>query len=421
MDALTRKLARRALLRATAGSFAGMLLARLLAVGDAFGAAPKAAKRQKSIVLLWMNGGPSHVDTWDPKPGTPQGGPTKAIKTAVPDLSISEHMPQLAQQAKKLCVVRSGASKEGNHQRARYLMHTGYAPNPTVQHPSLGGWASTLLDDASTGLPAFVSIGGPSAGAGFLGVQNGPFIVQKAGDLPQNVSSGADATRFENRRQILERMESRFAGETGDAKVDGRRALYAKAIRMMQSPGIKAFDPSDEPEALKKDYGATDFGRGCLVARRLVEAGARFVEVTLDGWDTHADNFGRTKKLMETLDPAMSTLLRDLEARKLLDSTLVVWLGDFGRTPKINANDGRDHHTSAWSAVLAGGGARGGVVYGATDPVGEKVVGNPVSVPNLLATIVQLVGIDPGETRTSPAGRPIAVTDDGAPIQELIR
>src|SRR5262249_30584769 len=160
------------------------------------------------------------------KPGTKEGGPGKSIATAVPELSISEHLPQLAAQAKKLCVVRSGTSKEGNHQRAQYLLHTGYAPNPTVQHPSLGGWASMLLGDSSTGLPAFVSIGGPSAGAGFLGVQNGPFIVQKGGDLPQNVASDSDASRFENRRQILERMESRFGGETGDGKVDGRRALY---------------------------------------------------------------------------------------------------------------------------------------------------------------------------------------------------
>src|SRR5262245_39459437 len=169
MDALTRKIARRGLLRATAGTFAGILLARLLEADDAFGAAPAPAqaKKQKSIVLLWMNGGPSHIDTWDPKPGTPQGGPNKAIKTAVADLSISEHLPQLAQQAKKLCVVRGGTSKEGNHQRAQYLMHTGYAPNPTVQHPSLGGWASMLLGDPTTGLPTFVSIGGPSAGAGF--------------------------------------------------------------------------------------------------------------------------------------------------------------------------------------------------------------------------------------------------------------
>jgi uncharacterized protein (DUF1501 family) len=183
-------------------------------------------------------------------------------------------------------------------------------------------------------------------------------------------------------------MESRFGAETGDVKVEGRRALYAKAIRMMQSPRIKAFDVSDEPESAKKSYGEADFGRGCLVARRLVEAGVRFVEVTLDGWDTHKDSFGRTKKLMEMLDPAMSTLLSDLEARKLLESTLVVYMGDFGRTPRINANDGRDHHPAAWSCVLAGGGARGGIVHGATDAAGDKVAAKPVTVPDLLATIV---------------------------------
>jgi hypothetical protein len=418
MDSFQEKFARRALLHATAGTFTGVLLARLLAPRNALAVSP--VKRQKSIVLLWMNGGPSHIDTWDPKPGTPQGGPTKAIKTAVPELSISEHLPELALQARKLCVVRGGTSKEGNHQRAQYLLHTGYAPNPTVQHPSVGAWVSMMTGDASTGLPPFVSIGGPSAGAGFLGVQHGPFIVQKAGDLPQNVASEADATRFESRRHILERMESRFGSETGDGKVDGRRALYGTAIRLMQSPRVRAFDISEEPENVKKAYGATEFGRACLVARRLVEAGVRFVEVTLDGWDTHKDNFARTKKLMETLDPAMSSLLRDLEARRLLDSTLVVWMGDFGRTPRINANDGRDHHPGAWSAVLAGGGVRAGLVHGATDAAGDKVVAKPVTVPNLLATIVQLVGIDPGETRTSSAGRPIAVTDDGAPIKELI-
>jgi uncharacterized protein (DUF1501 family) len=397
-----------------------MLLARVLASDEARAALPAQSKRPKSIIVLWMNGGPSHLDTWDPKPGTPQAGPAKAIKTATAELMISEHLPQLAQQAKKLCVVRSGTSKEGNHQRAQYLLHTGYAPNPTVQHPSLGGWTSALLGDAGTGLPTFVSIGGPSAGAGFLGVQNGPFIVQKAGELPQNVAAFADPARFENRRQILERMETRFGAETGDGKVDGRRGLYAKAIRLMQSPRIKTFDVSDEPDSVKNDYGATDFGRGCLVARRLVESGVRFVEVTLDGWDTHRDNSARTKKLMETVDPAFSSLLRDLDARKLLDSTLIVWMGDFGRTPRINANEGRDHHPGAWSCVLAGGGVRSGIVYGATDGAGDKVVTKPVRVPDLLATIVALVGIDPGETRTTPAGRPIAVTEDGTPITELM-
>jgi hypothetical protein len=412
------RLNRRALLRATCGGFTGLLLSRFLASTPARAASPKGKPR--SIIVLWMNGGPSHIDTWDPKPGTSAGGPHKAIATTVPDLSISEHMPLLAAQARKLCVIRSGTSKEGNHGRATYLLHTGYAPNPTVLHPSLGGWTSLLLGDANSGLPSFVSIAGPSAGAGFLGVQHGPFVVQKAGELPQNVSAGSDAWRFERRRQMLDRMESSFGAETGDTKVEARRALYAKAVRMMRAPQIRAFDVSEEPENLQNEYGATDFGRGCLVARRLVESGVRFVEVTLDGWDTHKDNFTRTKKLMNTLDPAMSALLRDLEARKILDSTLVVWMGDFGRTPRINANDGRDHHPQAWSAVLAGGGARGGVVHGATDAEGDKVVSKPVSVPDLLATVASLVGVDPGETRVSPAGRPIGVTDNGSPIREVM-
>ena len=398
----------------------GMLLARYLEGDLAFAQGPAVAK---SVIVLWMNGGPSHIDTFDPKPGTPVGGPHKAIKTATPGLEISEHMPQLAAQSSKLAVVRGMTSKEGNHARANFLLHTGYPPNPTVAHPSLGGWLSQSRPDAASGLPAFVSIGGPSASAGFLGVQHGPFVVQKAGELPQNIAyaTGADAARFERRRALLDTMEGRFLGETGDVKVEGRRALYAKAIKMMQADGVHAFDTSQEPESAKLAYGATDFGRGCLVARRLVEAGVRFVEVTLDGWDTHKDNFGRTKNLMGTLDPAFAALLKDLEARKLLASTLIVWMGDFGRTPRINGNEGRDHHPQAWSAVLAGAGVRGGIVHGATDAMGEKVVSNGVTVPNLLATVVTLAGMNPAETRVSPAGRPISVTEDGVPVKELMR
>ncbi len=412
---------RRALLRASASGFMGLLLSRAL---PAFAqtAPPAKAGRARAVIVLWMNGGPSHIDTFDPKPGTAAGGPHRAITSAVPGILLSEHLPQLAAEARKLAIVRGLSSREGNHQRAQFLLHTGYSPNPTVVHPSIGGWISEGFADAATGLPSFVSIGGPSAGAGFLGVQHGPFVVQKSGEVPQNIAYGpdADATRFENRRGLLDAMEGRFAAETHDPKVDGRRALYAKAIRLMQAPRIRAFDASDEPESVQNAYGKTDFGRGCLVARRLVEAGVRFVEVTLDGWDTHKDNFGRTKNLMGTLDPAFATLLKDLEARHLLDSTLVVWMGDFGRTPQINANEGRDHHPQAWSAVLAGGGARGGVVRGETDALGDKVVSRPVTVPNLLATAVTLLGKDPRETRISPAGRPIAMTDEGVAVPELI-
>jgi Protein of unknown function (DUF1501) len=414
---MTTRISRRTLLSLTASGLSGMLASRLLGAPEAF-AGPGSPAR--AIIVLWMNGGPSQLDTWDPKPGAPTGGPHKAIATSVPDLSISEHLPLLAREASKLCVIRSGTSKEGNHQRAQYFMHTGYAPNPTVLHPSLGSWSSVLAGDPKNGLPSFVSINGPSAGAGFFGVQHGPFVVQKAGELPQNVAALADPARFASRQGLLDQMEQKFQADTGDAKVDGRRALYGKAMTMMQAPRLAAFDVDSEPDAVKKDYGATDFGRGCLVARRLVEAGVRYVEVTLDGWDTHKDNFGRTQRLMGTLDPAMSALVRDLEAKKLLASTLVLWMGDFGRTPRINGNEGRDHYPQAWSAVLAGGGARRGYVHGATDARGEKIVKGAVTVPDLFATVATLAGIDPKESRTSPAGRPIAITDEGSPIRELI-
>lgn len=416
---------RRDILRAGAGGLLGALLSQWASkVAFAGDAAPNARKAAaKSVILLWMNGGPSHVDTWDPKPGTKVAGPHKAIKTSIPNVMISEHMPRLAAAANKLAIVRGMTSKEGNHARAQYLLHTGYAPNPTVIHPSLGGWVSKKLGAPANGLPAFVSLGGPSFGAGFLGVQHGPFVLPKGGDLPQNAGFFAevDEARFRARKGLLEGMEKGFGERTGDAKVDGHRAVYEKADKLMHSADLAAFDVSKENDAAKKAFGDTDFGRACMVASRLVAAGVPCVEVVLDGWDTHQDNFGRTKRLMGVLDPAMSALLADLEAKKLLDSTLVVWMGDFGRTPRINGNDGRDHHPGAWSAVLAGAGIRKGVVVGETDAEGDKVAKDPVTVPNLLATVASQLGMNPGESFLTPIGRPIAITENGTPVAQLLR
>lgn len=412
---------RRNLLRAGLTTGLGLVMASFLErAARADEAAAKAAKA-KSVILLWMNGGPSHIDTWDPKTGK-TGGSHRAIKTSVPGLQISEHMPELARMANKLAVVRGMTSKEGNHQRAQYLLRTGYAPNPSVLHPTLAAWVSKRFGEPSSGLPSSVSLGGPSLGAGFFGVQHGPFVVQAPGQLPQNVGygPGVDDARFEARKKLLDGMDASFAAKTGDGKVDGRRALYAKADRLMHASALTAFDVSNEPEAVRASFGDTSFGRGCLTASRLVASGVRFVEVTLDGWDTHQDGFARTKHLMGTLDPAMSGLLRDLERRGVADSTLVVWMGDFGRTPNINGNDGRDHYPTAWSAVLAGAGVRAGVVHGETDAAGAKVVKDAVTVPNLLATVATLVGLDPADMAQSPAGRPIALTDGGAPVRALM-
>ena len=422
---------RRQVLRFGASAMVGAVLSRFAmrdALADGAASVPAAGGAQspiagtaKAVIVLYMNGGPSHIDTWDPKPGAATGGPHKAIKTRTAGLQISEHMPRLADMSDKFAVVRSMSSKEGNHQRAQYLLRTGYAPNPTVIHPSLGGWVSKKLGEPKNGLPAFVSLGGPSLGAGFLGVQYGPFVLPKPG-LPANVTYGVDTDqpRFERRLGLLDAMEQRFSQSTGDAKVEGRRALSRKSVALMHTPDLSAFDLSKEEPTRLASFGDTDFGRGCATAARLVEKGVRCVEVMLDGWDTHKDNFNRVKTLMGTLDAAMSSLITELSRRNLLDSTLIVWMGDFGRTPRINGNEGRDHYPQAWSTVLAGAGIKKGQVYGETDANGEKVTKDLVSVPNLAATIATVLGMDPSESFLSPVGRPIALTDSGAPINALL-
>ena len=385
----------------------------------ALGRRARAARpvQASACILLWMNGGPSHVDTWDPK----QGSTFKPIATRVDGVSLCEHLPQLAERAQHLAILRGLSSREGNHDRAHHLLHTGYAPNGTVEYPSLGAWASHELGSSGEALPAFVSVNGPSLGAGFLGVQHGPLVVPVPNRPPQNTEypRNVDMTRFLRRRSVLQSLERQFLADTGDAKVRARDVLYQKAVRMMYSPRLAAFELEREPEAVRAAYGDSNFGRGCLLARRLVEAGTRFVEVVLDGWDTHVDNFGRTRKLMAQLDPAFSTLLGDLEARDLLRSTLIVCVGEFGRSPKVNERDGRDHYPQAFSAVLAGGGVRGGVAHGATDETGAKVVSGGVRVPDLHASIATLLGMDPQRELPTPRGRPVTLTDGGQPIREI--
>jgi hypothetical protein len=405
------------------GGIASMLAAKFLS-HDAFaaaGAAVAKAPKAKACIVLWLNGGPSHIDTFDPKPGATTAR-FKSIKTKSPNIELCEHLPLLAEQADKLTVIHSMSSKEGNHDRARYYVHTGYSPNPTIQHPSLGGWVAEEVGVKGADLPNFVSIGGPSIGAGFLGKEYSPFIVANASVPPQNVSyfHDVDDARFKNRGNLLSDLEGEFYGANQDKQVEGRRAVYDESVRMMHSPKLVAFDVSKETDATRAMYGDSDFGRGCLVARRLVESGVRVVEVVLDGWDTHIDNFGRTEKLMSMLDPAFSGLLKDLNLRHMLGSTIVACMGEFGRTPNINANDGRDHYPQVWSAALAGGGIRGGLSYGKTDQTGAKIVEKTTSVPNLMATLTTQLGLNPDKTVTSPIGRPISITDGGVPMKEIV-
>jgi len=378
--------------------------------------------RARSCIMLWMNGGPSHLDTFDPKPGSKVAGPFKAIATRSSGVSICEHLPGVAEKMNRIALLRGVSSKEGNHQRAQEMGHTGHVPNPTVQAPSIGAWVLKKRPASGLEIPSFVSLGGPSAGGGFFGNPFDPFVVQRPGERPDDLAPAraVGPGREQARRAFLAALESDFASSTRDAKVGARTALYARARTMMGSRSVEAFDVMQETESLRTKYGDNEFGRGCLVARRLVEIGVPFVEVTLDGWDTHKDNFERTKGRMGILDPALASLLGDLEERALLDSTMVVCMGEFGRSPRINGNEGRDHHPGAFSVAMAGGGVRGGIVHGQTDAEGASVVNDGVSVPDVIATIAQLMGVDPRSEAITPAGRPIQVTQQGKPIAAVI-
>ncbi len=395
-------------------------LAMALSGASVARAAGPSTARAGACIVLFMHGGASQIDTWDPKPGRPTGGEFKAIRTAVSGVRISEHLPLLGKRMGKLAVIRSLQSREGNHDRARYLMHSGYPPQGGVVHPSLGSLVAATRDRGA--LPGYVSIGAPGQGAGILGAQYAPFVIGDPTRAPKNLrlARGVDDDRLRSRIELWRGVEARFAARVGGAEIQGHRAIVEQALAMMGSPELSAFDLDAEPEPTRSAYRPSTFGQGCLLARRLVESGVPFVEVSLKGWDTHEDNFNRVKKLSSELDAGMSALLDDLEARGLLQSTLVLCIGDFGRTPTINARGGRDHFPKISAAVLAGAGIRGGQVIGATDADGLEIVDRPVNVADLFRTLAGLVGLDPEETRMSAAGRPVATVNGGELIHELL-
>jgi len=377
-------------------------------------------KRQTACILLWMNGGPSQLETFDPKPGTDHGGETRAIETAAPGISIAEGWEDLAKVMNDVALIRSMTNKEGNHQRANYHLHTGYIPTATIKHPHIGCSAAMELGDERFDLPHIVSIGGPTAGAGFLGAAYEPFVIQNPQRPPANALPRVPADRFTRRLGLLGRLESvGFERSGGADRVRNHRALYDQTARMVLSPRMKAFDLEEESPGLRERYGKTPFGQGCLLARRLVEAGVTFVEVRSNGWDTHIDNNKRVGKLAGQVGPAFAALVTDLKERGMLDRTLIVWMGEFGRTPKINGTAGRDHFPRAFNVALAGGGVRGGQVIGQTSPDGSEVVDRPVTVPDLMATLCRSMGVDGDHETMTAIGRPMKIVDGGKAVGEL--
>lgn len=376
-------------------------------------------RRGKSMILLWMPGGPSQFETWDPKPGTANGGPTGAIATSVPGISIADNFPQTAKQMEHIAVVRSMTNKEGSHPRATYQMHTGYLPAGSVKHPSFGSNITFQLASDSSELPSFVSVG-PTQGAGFLGMKYEPFLVTRPGQLPDNVAPSVSPERFSRRQQLLAKLTDEFSG-TGSAQLAASsRALTETASQLIQTPQISTFDISSEPTSLQREYGENNFGRGCLLARRLIEQGVTVVEVRSGNWDTHQDNFAGCARNAGEVDPATAALIRDLHDRGMLDDTLIVWAGEFGRTPRINPREGRDHYPRAFSMMMAGGGIQGGQVYGATSGDGTDISRDPVTVPDLMRTICACLGVNPDHENMSPQGRPLKVVDGGKVVSELM-
>jgi hypothetical protein len=388
-------------------------------------AAEKPAERHKpaqSIIMLWLQGGPSQLETFDPHPGTDIAGGTGAVNTAVKNVQLATGLERTAEEMRSIALIRSMVSKEGDHERGTYTMKTGFRPDPTVVHPSIGAICCHELPEAGTDIPRHVSIlpdQWPARG-GFLGETYDAFKTgDPAGEVPDTVSR-ISPQRDEQRMKHLDVVESAFArGRRRRVEETLHRDTIARARKMMSSEQLKAFDVSKEPLALRRAYGDTPFGRGCLAARRLIEVGVRCVEVTLGGWDTHANNHALCRDLVATLDPAFSTLVRDLRERGLLERTVVLCTGEFGRTPTINPLAGRDHWPNGFSLALAGGGIRGGHVLGETDPEGKKNPVKPVTVGDLHATILTAVGIDPKKVNQTPIGRTVRFSE-GKPIAGLL-
>ncbi len=375
-------------------------------------------KQGRSMILLWMQGGPSQFETFDPKPYSTNGGSTEDIETAVPGIRIAKGWEQTAQMMQDLALVRSMTNREGAHRRATYQMHTGYIPSGSVKHPSLGANIAKEIADLDFELPAVVSVG-PTLGAGFLGVDYEPFIVTNPGRLPANVANAVSRRRYNRRLRLLGRLEEDFAERGGKVVVDNHRRLYGKAASLVLSQNVKAFDFSDEPTEVRQRYGDTNFGRGCLLARRLVEAGTTYVEVRSGGWDTHQDNFNRVANLAGQVDPALAALVSDLKQRGQLQRTLVVWMGEFGRTPRVNPRTGRDHYPRVFNLALAGGGVKGGQVVGASTDDGTAVKDDPVTVADLFCTICHSLRVNPRSENISPLGRPMKIVDGGNVVKRL--
>jgi hypothetical protein len=418
--------------------FVGMIGSLGLSLGDLFCLKAKAAFQPpshegpaKSVIQIYLPGGAAAQETWDPKIYAPieYRGPLSHIGTKLPGVHFSEHLKQSAQIADRITVVRSMTHGEAAHERGTHNMFTGYRPSPAVQYPSFGSVVSHEFGPRAD-LPPYVCIPSqpnPYAGTGYLGSAYGPFSL---GSDPANgnfavrdltLPGGVTTQRFEERRAMRQVVDAHFSALEKADTLDGMDSFYQRAYSLVSSEKARAaFDIKAEPANIRDDYGRNSAGQRMLLARRLVESGVRFVSMTYGGWDHHDNIRNAVSRQVPDFDKAFAALIRDLDGRGMLDSTLVMVTSEFGRTPKINQTAGRDHWPKVFSIVLAGGGIKRGYIHGASDATGGEPDEQPLSVEDFAATVYHQLGIVPNKELIAPGNRPLKIVKDGEVAKELL-
>jgi Protein of unknown function (DUF1501) len=416
---VTDHIGRRAFLKATAIGAGGCVTGNWGGLFTSPTIAASTRRQGKSCILLWMAGGPSQMDTFDMKPGRPMAGPFRPIASSVPGIQVCEYLPKVARHVDKLAIIRSMSTTEGSHPGGTYQMHTGYRPEPQIRHPELGAVTAKYLGDPDADLPSYIQLAYehqesfPTGGAGFLGPAYQPFRLPEGGKAPENTTPYVNPKLDKERGDLLRFLDDGFARDHKDQELQDYRLAQEKSWRLLK--GKPAFNISKEWPKYRDLYGDTPFGQNCMTARQLIEAGVPFVEVCQGGYDSHLDNFDIHKGLLPSMDQGWAGLLQDLHERGRLRDTLIVWMGEFGRTPGINNRAGRDHYTKAWTAVLAGGGVKGGMTYGQTDVDCRTVTDKPVSEGDLFATIYTVLGIN-HKTNHRVGTRPVRLTAENATV-----
>ena len=428
------ELTRRQFMLENARNYLGVSLLPMLGSSIASEAFAQSASQNKnpakSVIFLNMSGGMSHLDTFDLKLNNKEvSGPIEGLKTPIDGYSVSQYLPHTAKVMDRFTVINSMHSKIGAHEQGQYLVHKSYVPRGTIVHPSVGAWVSKLAGRSNPTLPPYIAISSSakSTGGGWMGANYSAAMVGDPAKGLEDVTRPHSVTEedFHRRLKLADMINQKFHNDHGSAEVKSYHKVFEEAAKVMESEDLAAFDLSKEPASVKNLYGQSKFGQGCLLARRLVEADVRFIEVGLGGWDTHYDNFTGVEQRCSELDQPLAALIQDLESKGLLDSTLVVLATEFGRTPQIQSQyrEGRGHHPSAFTYLVAGGGTKKGFVYGASDERGQKAVVDPVSIYDFNSTIAYALGIDHEEVHYSPSKRPFRMAgpdkEKGAPITSI--